>query len=74
MGVFFCLILGIFGGVLVGMSKKDYSAYTERATATISNVVRKAGGGTTHHRTTTYRVYLDYEADGRTLTREPLQG
>jgi len=73
-GIFFGLLLGLFGGVLVGMSQKDYSAYTERTTATISDVVRKTGGGTTHHRTTTYRVYLDYEADGRRFTREPLQG
>ncbi|GMA22412.1 hypothetical protein GCM10025864_01710 [Luteimicrobium album] len=44
-GVFFALIFGLFGGVLVGVSQKDYTAYTERATATISDVVRETGEG-----------------------------
>lgn len=70
----FALVLGIFGGVLVGVSQKDYTAYTERATATISDVVRRTGGGGTHHGSTTYRIYLDYEADGHSFTRKRLQG
>jgi len=72
--VFFALILGLFGGVLVGVSQKDYTAYTERATATISDVVKRTGGGGTHHRSTTYRIYLDYEAGGQSFTRKRMEG
>ncbi|QAY60686.1 DUF3592 domain-containing protein [Microbacterium protaetiae] len=72
--VFLALIAGLIGGVLIALSQVDYTGYTERTTATVTDIVTKTGGGTGHHGVTTHTYYLDFEADGQTFTHERLQG
>ncbi|PJI94648.1 DUF3592 domain-containing protein [Luteimicrobium subarcticum] len=67
------LVVAVIGTIFVVTSQKDYSAYTARATATITDVrVTTNGSGT--QRTTQRNYWVDFDVDGRALTHRPLQG
>ncbi len=73
-GAVLFLVTGIFSAVMIGASQQDYTAYTARATATVTDVVRSHAGSSSSDASPTYDYYVDFEADGQTFTHRSLSG